>query len=228
MKIGMIGLAGAGKDTVAEWLEYDYGYRRERFAEPLKVAAACVFGPGFDDRDKKEVAVQMTPQMEMAAWAQLGYMTRIMDFSMAELSVAYREHKRMLDNIKDMFSGKCSPRQYQQWLGTDVIRRARDSAFVDLVAGAEGDIVVVDCRFENELSALDICIFVDRDVPDVATHPSEKLAHDILGVAKCIGGENLRCYWTGPKTGHEVRYLDNRGTLIDTRKNLDELMKEFK
>jgi len=44
MIIGICGLIGSGKDTVADYLVNEHGYRRESFANPLKDAVAAVFG----------------------------------------------------------------------------------------------------------------------------------------------------------------------------------------
>ena len=42
--IGIVGLIGAGKDTVADYLVNFHGYKRESFANSLKDAVAQVFG----------------------------------------------------------------------------------------------------------------------------------------------------------------------------------------
>lgn len=54
---GLAGKAGAGKDTVADYLCSQYGWTRMAFADPLKAAAATTFGipvEDFYDREKKE------------------------------------------------------------------------------------------------------------------------------------------------------------------------------
>lgn len=55
--IGIAGLAGAGKDTVADYLDTHYGFMRSAFADPLRHAAAAMFGIDakyFHDRMLKE------------------------------------------------------------------------------------------------------------------------------------------------------------------------------
>ena len=42
--IGIVGLIGAGKDTVADYLVNFHRYKRESFANSLKDAVAQVFG----------------------------------------------------------------------------------------------------------------------------------------------------------------------------------------
>lgn len=44
MIIGLVGLIGSGKDTVADYLVQHHGFRRDSFAAPLKDAVASVFG----------------------------------------------------------------------------------------------------------------------------------------------------------------------------------------
>lgn len=42
--IGIVGLIGCGKDTVADYLVNEYKFKRESFAKPLKDAVSAVFG----------------------------------------------------------------------------------------------------------------------------------------------------------------------------------------
>ena len=51
MIIGVVGLIGAGKDTIADYLVNTHGFRRDSFATTLKDAVAAVFGW---DRDMLE------------------------------------------------------------------------------------------------------------------------------------------------------------------------------
>ena len=44
MLIGLVGLIGSGKDTVAERLVSHHGYVRDSFAKSLKDATASIFG----------------------------------------------------------------------------------------------------------------------------------------------------------------------------------------
>lgn len=54
MNIGLTGLAGSGKDTVAVILDYEYGYRRLSFADPLKRLCLDMGWDGKkDDRGRK-------------------------------------------------------------------------------------------------------------------------------------------------------------------------------
>lgn len=44
MIIGLVGLIGAGKGTVGDFLETDHGFVQDSFASPLKDAVAAIFG----------------------------------------------------------------------------------------------------------------------------------------------------------------------------------------
>jgi hypothetical protein len=44
MLIGLVGLIGSGKDTVAERLVSHHGFRRDSFARSLKDAVSSIFG----------------------------------------------------------------------------------------------------------------------------------------------------------------------------------------
>ena len=44
MLIGLVGLIGSGKDTVADFLVKDHGFKRDSFAKSLKDAVSAIFG----------------------------------------------------------------------------------------------------------------------------------------------------------------------------------------
>ncbi|MEX0129692.1 hypothetical protein AB2T91_21095, partial [Clostridium butyricum] len=75
-KIGLIGLAGSGKDTVAVILQEalkDIGQEFEiaLFAGLLKETAKAVFGDNFDDRDVKEVLIPFTFDLKLKVIVEL-------------------------------------------------------------------------------------------------------------------------------------------------------------
>ena len=68
IKIGLVGLAGAGKDTAALILqrvlaEQGKHFGIDRYAALLKKCSQQVFGDNFDDRDVKEEMVFVTPTL---------------------------------------------------------------------------------------------------------------------------------------------------------------------
>lgn len=175
MKIGIMGLAGAGKDEFAKQLvKFLPEYSIDRFAAPLKEAAKYVFGENFDDRAVKEQEVQVTFKMadRMIEGAML--CCNLLGFSEAEeneASIRYFEHIGHLDNV--------SPRLYQQLLGTEVIRKVRESAFVDRIQKKE-NVVVPDCRFGDEKADVTFLVVRRAALPDVRpAHSSEHLAFDL-------------------------------------------------
>ena len=44
MLIGLVGLIGSGKDTVAEFLVKEHKFQRDSFAKSLKDAVSAIFG----------------------------------------------------------------------------------------------------------------------------------------------------------------------------------------
>lgn len=168
MKIGIIGCAGAGKDTVANIVcKLNPKFAVARFAEPLKCAAHRAFGDRFDDRDVKEVRIPVTEELAAGLLLEAYDMCeRMLQFSDEELDKA----GELYAEVECFYVGsEISPREYQQILGTEVVRKVRDTAFVDAVACREGDIVVPDVRFANEANGFDLLLYVYRpDAPHVA------------------------------------------------------------
>ena len=179
MKIGIIGCAGAGKDTVANIIcKLNPKFSVARFAEPLKYAARRAFGERFDDRDVKEVRIPVTEELaDTLLLAAYDMCNRKLQFSDEELDKA----GELYAEIERFYVGsEISPREYQQILGTEVVRKVRDTAFVDAVAFRGGDTVVPDVRFSNEANVFDLLLYVYRpDSPRVANHASEQLARNI-------------------------------------------------
>lgn len=129
MIIGICGFIGSGKDTVADYLVNIHQYRRESFANTLKDAVAAVFGWDrtlLEGRTKqaREWREQVDPW-----WAnRLG--------------------------IPDL-----TPRWILQYWGTEVFRRGfHDDIWIasleNKLRKTTDDVVISDCRFPNEISAI--------------------------------------------------------------------------
>lgn len=213
MKVAILGLAGAGKDTVAKMI-HDVTKEKfaiTRFAEPLKRASLSVFGTQHDDRDQKNKAVPVTPKlsldMEIAAAGTCQSLTENY-IRINDMRNNYLNHFESLSAV--------SPRLYQQLLGTEVIRAVCPDAFVDRVKRLNGNWVVPDCRFENEL--LDVNIIVYRPDCEWLDHESEDFTQWLYSWIQ----ENA---YTSDAVGTEIdgkfyHIIQNFGTLEELKQDV--------
>jgi hypothetical protein len=129
MIIGVVGLIGAGKDTMADYLVNIHQFRRESFANTLKDAVSSVFGW---DRDLLEGRTRHSREWreQVDAW----WADRL---NMPELT----------------------PRWVLQYWGTEVVRRSfHDDTWIasleNRLRKTTDDVVISDCRFPNEIAAI--------------------------------------------------------------------------
>lgn len=175
MKIGLIGLAGAGKDTAALLIQKilaDNGkvYKIDRFAKPLKDAAREVFGDAFDDRDVKEVPVKVDQDTMIEASFKALRKCHLNDVEMDYASELFFEHLG--------FSDYLSPRKFQQLLGTEVGRAARSTVWSDRITKSTANLIVPDVRFSGEV--VDYNILITRHSVGLGSvHASEVLATEM-------------------------------------------------
>jgi len=127
--IGIVGLIGSGKDTIADYLVNFHGYRRDSFAGTLKDAVSTIFGW---DRDLVEgrtsVARQWREQVDEWWSKRLG-----------------------IPNL--------TPRYVLQQWGTEVVRKGfHDDTWIasleNKLRNSEDDSVITDCRFPNEIKMI--------------------------------------------------------------------------
>ena len=129
MIIGVCGLIGAGKDTVADYLVNIHQFRRESFANTLKDAVSAVFGWDREllegrTRQSREWREQVDPW-----WAERLAMPTL------------------------------TPRWVLQYWGTEVVRKGfHDDAWIasleNKLRKTTDDVVISDCRFPNEIAAI--------------------------------------------------------------------------
>lgn len=124
--IGLTGAAGAGKDTVAQFIAA-YGYHVTAFAEPIKRKLADRFGfpyEDWDDREAKEVCLAWFGRSALHADGQ--WFSR-------------RSWAQWLgtDFAREVFGHDC-------WL------HAMERRLPELYAKAPGRVVITDVRFDNE------------------------------------------------------------------------------
>ena len=129
MIIGICGFIGCGKDTVADYLTNDHGFRRESFAGTLKDAVAHIFGWNREmlegrSKEAREWREQIDPW-----WAERLDMPTL------------------------------TPRWVLQYWGTEVARKAfHDDIWVasleNKLRNSTDDVVISDCRFPNEVDVI--------------------------------------------------------------------------
>ncbi len=129
MIIGICGLIGSGKDTIADYLQNIHQFRRESFAHTLKDAVACIFGW---DRELLEGRTK-----ESRAWRE-------------QVDPWWAEQLNM-PNL--------TPRYVLQVWGTEVARKSfHDNIWIasleNKLRKTHDDVVISDCRFPNEINAI--------------------------------------------------------------------------
>lgn len=128
MIIGVTGFIGSGKDTIADYLVTHHGFKRVSFAASLKDAVAAVFGW---DRELLEGTTKSSRE--------------------------WREEKD--EWWSERLGMEITPRWVLQYWGTDVLRNHfHNDIWVASVENklrqAKDNIVITDCRFENEVNAI--------------------------------------------------------------------------
>lgn len=129
MIIGICGLIGAGKDTVADYLVNTHEFRRESFAGALKDAVSAVFGWNrelLEGRSK-----------EARAWRE-------------QVDLWWAERL----NIPNL-----TPRWILQQWGTEVCRHGFHNniwiaSLENKLRNSRDNVVISDCRFPNEIESI--------------------------------------------------------------------------
>jgi hypothetical protein len=129
MIIGICGLIGSGKDTIADYLQNIHQFRRESFAHALKDAVAQVFGW---DRELLEGRTK-----ESRHWRE-----QVDPWWAARLKMP-----------------QLTPRYVLQVWGTEVARKSFHddiwiAALENKLRKTTDDVVISDCRFPNEIKSI--------------------------------------------------------------------------
>lgn len=192
MKVAILGLIGAGKDTFATMLQQELEnsgrtFVIDKFARPLKELTSKVFNLSLEeleDRVIKEFAVQVNRDLMVEqVFHTLSTVLQFSDDELEKASELYFEHFCSARAI--------SPREFQQVFGTDVVRATKPSAWVDYLHAKSHNIIVTDARFENELC--DFNFLVQRTLSSPRPqHASEQFAWDLqFGEAYVYGLDGI-------------------------------------
>jgi len=126
MIIGIVGFIGSGKGTVGDIIWQEYGFKKDSFAKPLKDCVSIIFG-----WDRKMLEGDTDES---------------------------REKREQIDEYWTSVTGmEITPRLALQLFGTECIRDVFSPNVwsASLIKRNEGeDVVVVDCRFQNEIDSI--------------------------------------------------------------------------
>lgn len=127
--IGICGLIGSGKDTAADYLVQEFGFRRDSFASALKDAVSAIFGW---DRELLEGSTKQSREWreQVDQW----WATRL--------------------NMPNL-----TPRWVLQYWGTEVCRHGfHEDIWIASTEyrlhSSKDKIVISDCRFPNEIQSI--------------------------------------------------------------------------
>jgi hypothetical protein len=203
MIIGICGFIGSGKDTIADYLVNNHGFRRESFANTLKDAVSAVFGWDrmlLEGRTKeaREWREQVDPW-----WAE----------------------RLDMPNL--------TPRWVLQYWGTEVCRKGfHDNIWIasleNKLRNSKDDIVISDCRFPNEIKSIKdakgVVIRVVRGSEPVWYNDAVALNKGPSHIGWALSSERLRklnihaseTSWVGT----------NFDSVLDNNESLDHLFKQ--
>lgn len=205
--IAICGFIGAGKDTVADYLVNFHGYRRESFANSLKDAVGVVFGWDREMLEGRTKASREWRETRDEWWSA-----------------------RLKQNI--------TPRWVLQYWGTEVVRKGfHDDMWVasleHRLLSSKDDIVITDCRFPNEITALKnigaTVLRVKRGPEPEWYNAAEKYNKGIREVGWALSREELTQHnvhaseysWVGSDFDH---VLDNNSTVDSLFRQIDAVL----
>jgi hypothetical protein len=205
MIIGVCGLIGSGKDTIADYLVNFHEFRRESFASTLKDAVSAVFDWDrimLEGRTKeaREWREQVDPW-----WAERLAMPTL------------------------------TPRWVLQYWGTEVCRRAfHDDIWIasleNKLRNSKDHVIISDCRFPNEIASIrkasGIIVWVKRgELPEwydtaLEANRGNNVAINDLKMKKIHTSETA---WIG--TDFDA-VIDNNGSIDDLYRQIKSLLED--
>ena len=197
MIIGLCGVMGSGKDTVADYLVNFHGWRRESFANSLKDGVANIFG-----WDRQMLEGRTKQSREWREQVDPWWATRL--------------------GMKDL-----TPRWVLQYFGTEVVRSGfHDDMWIasleNKLRNSKDNVVITDVRFRNEIRTLR---GLDAQIVEVARGDKPKYWNEALKYWE--GGPEPqdihRSEWDWIGTEFDV-ILDNNKTIEDLYEQVNRLL----
>lgn len=229
MRIGLIGFAGAGKDTAAKILSDLTGKPVISFAKPLHEAAIHIWGDEVLNREEKE---------KEQIFGEHSF-ERFNDYHMALLAkinstqnVITERNLHKLFTLRDLFTDPATgrihetitPRKFMQLYGTEYWHNISSNVWVNLVQDKHDDCIVPDVRFANEAMIFDLLIVIKRDgIAPVSSHASEEMAKQFKDL--CEQKEPIK-HWFGG-IAKDLIVLENNGTIAGLEHKLKEIAEGF-
>lgn len=215
MRIGLIGSAGAGKDTVAQMLSELSGLPTVALAKPLHDAATHIWGDTVLNREEKEKE-QIFGERSFE-WFNDYHMALLAKINSTQNVITERNLPKLL-TLRDLFTDHATgriyetitPRKFMQLYGTEYWRSISSNVWVNLIQDKYDDCIVPDVRFANEAMIFDLLIVINRDgVAPVSSHSSEELAKQFKDL--CEQKEPIT-HWFGG-IAKDLIVLENNGTI---------------
>ena len=217
MRIGLIGVAGAGKDTAAKMLSDLTGKPVVSFAKPLHEAAIHIWGDKALNREEKEKE-QILGERSFE-WFNDYHMALLTKINSKQNVITEGNLYKLLA-LRGLFTDPATgriyetitPRKFMQTYGTEYWRNISPTVWVDLVCDEYDDCIVPDVRFTDEAMIFDLLIVIKRDgVAPVSSHISEELAKQFKDL--CEQKEPIT-HWFGG-LAKDLVVLENNGTIDD-------------
>ena len=217
MRIGLIGVAGVGKDTAAKILSDLTGIPVVSFAKPLHEAVIHIWGNTALNREEKENE-QIFGERSFE-WFNDYHMALLTKVNKTQNVITEGNLYKLL-TLRDLFTDHTTgrihetitPRKFMQLYGTEYWRSISPTVWVDLVCDEYDDCIVPDVRFVNEAMIFDLLIVIKRDgVAPVSSHISEELAKQFKDL--CEQKEPIT-HWFGG-LAKDLVVLENNGTIDD-------------
>lgn len=224
MRIGIAGLAGAGKDTAAQIISKHLRLPCVAFAKPIHEAAKYVFVDLCLERGVKELplpfgntGLNLTKNIAQSIINECN-----LDLSDEELQIALKV--AFTNRETGQIYEELSPRKFMQLFGTEFGRNIDEKIWVRAVENKYSDCVISDVRFTNELAICNVVVIVEREGSGTeGNHISENLATRLASCPRDVD------YFTISSVEYKVVgfFVDNNGTIDEFHENLRRMLSKI-